>query len=119
MQYMLLIYTDPMQMPPVGSAEISQLLAGYRKATDTYKADKVWLAGDALQAADTATTVRLRGGKVQTMDGPFIETKEVLAGYYLLDCEDLDAAIKYAAMIPGAANGAIEVRPILDLSKFS
>ena len=81
------------------------MLAAYNKATETYKSDKVWRAGDALQPASTATTVKVRDGKAQTMDGPFAETKEMLAGYYLLECGDLDAAIKYAAMIPGAAIG--------------
>ena len=118
MQYLLLIYTDEAKMPAPGSKEFDEMLGAYTKATETYKADKVWRAGDALQPVATATTVKVRSGKIQTMDGPFAETKEMLAGYYLLDCKDLDEAIRYAAMIPGAAFGAIEVRPILDLTKF-
>ena len=66
-----------------------------------------------LQPAATATTVSVRGGKTETMDGSFAETKEQLGGYYLLDCTDLDEALKYAAMIPSAEHGRIEVRPIM------
>jgi hypothetical protein len=118
MQYMLLIYTDPAAGLTPGTPEFMDMLARYGKANETYQADGVYKAGDALQPPSTATTVKVRGGKVQTMDGPFAETKEMLAGYYLLDCKDLDAAIKYAAMIPGAEIGSIEVRPVVDLTKF-
>jgi hypothetical protein len=71
--------------------------------------------GDPLEGTETATTVRVRNGNVATTDGPFAETKEVLGGYYILDCKDLDEALGYAAKIPGAKNGAIEVRPIMEL----
>lgn len=118
MQYMLLIYSDPSQQPVPGTPEFGVQMAAYGTATQTYIADKVMVAGDALQPHTTATTVRLRGGKVQTLDGPFAETKEMLGGYYVLNCPDLDAAIRYAAMIPTAGNGAVEIRPVLDLSKF-
>ena len=74
------------------------------------------LAGDALKSVETATSVRVRGGKTETMDGPFAETKEQLGGFYLFDCANLDEAIKYAAMIPSARIGSVEVRPVLDLS---
>ena len=63
--------------------------------------------------AKAATTVRVRGGKTETTDGPFAETKEQLGGYYILDCKDLDEALAYAARIPSAASGSIEVRPIM------
>ena len=71
--------------------------------------------GDALQPTSTATTVRVQGGKggdVVTSDGPFAETKEVLGGFYLLECADLDEAIRWAAQIPGAWRGSVEVRPV-------
>ena len=71
------------------------------------------MAGDALQGADTATTVSVRAGKAETIDGPFAETKEQLGGYYLLDCTDMDEALKYAAMIPSSEFGRIEVRPVM------
>ncbi|UYV39377.1 YciI family protein [Rhodobacteraceae bacterium D3-12] len=62
-----------------------------------------------------ATCVRVRGGKTETMDGPFAETKEQLGGYYMFDCKDLDEALHYAAMIPVAETGTIEVRPVMEL----
>ena len=76
------------------------------------------LAGQALQGVDTATTVRVRAGKVSVVDGPFAETKEQLAGFYLIDASDLDEAISLASRIPPATIGSIEIRPAreLDLS---
>jgi hypothetical protein len=113
MKYIALIYVDPERMTPATSPEFGKMMDGYRIANETYARDGVYVAGDALQETSTATTVRVRNGKVETMDGPFAETKEQLAGYYVLDCANLDDAIRYAAMIPGAANGAVEVRPIM------
>ena len=75
--------------------------------------------GEALQESATATTVHVKGGKggeVVTMDGPFAETKEVLGGFYVLDCADLDEALRWAAQIPGAWLGKVEVRPVIDFS---
>jgi hypothetical protein len=80
-------------------------------------AEKVLTGGQALQPTSTATTVRVKGGKggeVVTSDGPFAETKEVLGGFYQLECADLDEAISWAAQIPGAWRGSVEVRPIID-----
>jgi hypothetical protein len=74
------------------------------------------LGGDPLHGNDTATTVRVRGGETLTSDGPFAETKEHLAGYYVIDVADLDAAIAWAAKIPSALHSAIEVRPVMDIS---
>ena len=70
-------------------------------------------AGDGLQPSTTATTVRVREGKILTTDGPFAETREQLGGYYLVEAKDLDAAIGIAARIPGAKSGSVEVRPIM------
>ena len=81
-------------------------------------AEKVITGGSALQPTSTATTVRVQGGKggdVVTSDGPFAETKEVLGGFYLLECADLDEAIHWAAQIPGAWRGSVEVRPVLQM----
>ena len=71
------------------------------------------VAGDALQSSTTATSVRKRGDKVETLDGPFAETREHLGGYYIIDCADLDQALHWAAQIPGAAYGTVEVRPLV------
>ena len=76
--------------------------------------------GEALQESANATTVHVtggaKGGDVVTTDGPYAETKEVLGGFYLLDCADLDEAIRWAAQIPGAWHGRVEVRPVIDFS---
>ena len=108
MQYMLLIYADPASQPEFGT----EMNAGYMAFNAKAKAAGVLKAGDALQPVTTATSIRVRGGKTETMDGPFAETKEHLAGYYLLDCKDLDEALAYAAEIPGAKIGTIEIRPV-------
>ena len=73
------------------------------------------MAGDPLEDTSAATTVRVRDGKRLTTDGPFAETKEVLGGYYVLDCENLDQALEYAAKIPSAEFGSIEVRPLMSV----
>ena len=72
------------------------------------------IAAHALQPVAAATTIRVRNGKLSTTDGPFAETKEQLAGFYLVDCKDLDEAIEWAAKIPGSEMGSVEVRPIID-----
>jgi hypothetical protein len=117
MKYMLLIYGDAKAGPQPGSAEFGAYMAGYGKATDAYEKAGVMRGGEALNDPSTATTVRVRNGKPGLTDGPFAETKEMLGGYYILDCPDLDAAIRYAAMIPDAATGAVEIRPVMDLSQ--
>lgn len=73
------------------------------------------LAAEPLHAADTATTVRVRNGQVTLFDGPFAETKEMLAGFYLVDAKDLNEAIRLAAAIPPAQHGSVEVRPVREL----
>ena len=88
-----------------------------RAATERYMAlgrESVTVDGAELQDADMATTVRVRDGETLTTDGPFAETKEQLGGYYLLDCGSLDEAIEFAARIPAAERGAVEVRPLVE-----
>lgn len=113
MKYMALIYTNAAKEPQYGTPEGEAMMAQYKAATAVYIRDGVLRGGDALQPASAATTVRVRGGKTETLDGPFAETKEQLGGFYIFECADLDAAIKYAAMIPGAAHGGVEVRPMM------
>jgi hypothetical protein len=115
MKYIALIYTAANSNPAYGSPEFGAQLAAYKNATDTYIKDGVMRGGDALHPTSTATTVRVRKGKTETLDGPFAETKEQLGGYYIFECTDLDAAIKYAALIPGAANGCVELRPVMNI----
>ncbi len=119
MQYIALIYSTPGEGPQPETPEWGPFMQGYMDATEVYKKDGVMVAGEPLHGTDQATSVRVRGGKTETMDGPFAETKEALGGFYIFDCDNLDAAIKYAAMIPTAAYGTIEVRPIMDMSGAS
>ena len=114
MQYALLIYTEePSEDAPadVMAAEFAE----YEKFTNHVRDRGAMLAGEALQPVATATTVRVVNGKTLTTDGPFAETKETLGGFYLVEAADLDEAIGFAAMIPGARHGSIEVRPIFDV----
>lgn len=113
MQYLLLIYWDEQIGANMGEAERQQLHADYRSYTQELVAAGVMRAGDALLPTSSATTVRVRGKQALTTDGPFAETKEALGGYYWVDVENLDEALKWAAKIPSARYGSIEVRPIL------
>ncbi len=114
MQYMLLIYGDPAVEPVYGTPEFATMMAGYAKLSEALNADGAMRSGEGLQGVETATTLRIRSGKVETMDGPFATTKEHLGGYYVIDVPDLDAALKYAAMVPSALYGSVEVRPLMN-----
>lgn len=114
MRYLLLIYGEP----PTGEPSPEQIQAemdAYATFTKDIAESGKLLAGEALEPPDTATSVRVRDGETLTTDGPFAETKEWLGGYYLVDCTDLDEAIEWAARIPGAKNGTIEVRPVWEV----
>lgn len=113
MRFLLLIYADPANEPVPGTPEWGAYLQSYGHYTETLEKDGKYVTGEALEGAETATTVSVRNGKTETMDGPFAETKEILGGYYLVDCADLDEAVKYAALIPTAAIGRVEVRPVM------
>jgi hypothetical protein len=115
MQYLALIYSTPEPTPDYGTPEFAAMMQEWKDVTQVYQDDGVMLGGNALQPVETATSLRLRDGKLETMDGPFAETKEQLGGYYLFECKDLDEAIKYAQMIPTARTGTVEVRPIMDV----
>ena len=89
----------------------------YFAFTDGLRASGRMVASEALQPTHTATTVRVRGGKISTTDGPFAETKEQLGGFYLVEATDLNEAIQIASRIPGARTGSVEVRPVVDFSQ--
>jgi hypothetical protein len=113
MQYALLIYNEePTEDVPQELIQAEQ--AAYDVFTRHIRERSALVAGEALQPTATATTVRVVDGKTITTDGPFAETKESLGGFYLVEAADLDEAIAYAAMIPGARHGSIEVRPVWD-----
>ncbi len=113
MRYMLLIYTNPhVNLTP---EEAQVVMAGHRAAMAEATARGFLRGAEPLYPTSTATTVRMRDGKPILSDGPFAETKEHLAGYYILDCDNLDQALEIAAMIPtacGGGNGCVEIRPI-------
>ena len=112
MQYILLIYGPEQQRQP-HPEEGLKMMSEYKEFTDDIKRTGHFKAGDALQSVKTATTVRVRDGKVQRTDGPFAETKEQLGGYYLVEAKDVDEALKIAERIPSARYGSIEVRPVV------
>lgn len=114
MKYMLLIFADPTAEPVYGTPAFEQMMAGYAALSARLAEDGIPFSGEGLQGVETATTLRVRGGKVETMDGPFAETRENLGGYYVIEVPDLDVALHYAAMIPSAAYGSVEVRPVMD-----
>ncbi|MGH7603070.1 MAG: YciI family protein [Gemmatimonadaceae bacterium] len=116
MKYLCLIYEDEQQMLK-RSGEASAMSPDYIAFTEGIQKSGHYLGGNALQPTHTATTVRSRGGKVSTTDGPFAETKEQLGGYYLIEGKDLNDAIQVAGRIPSARFGSIEVRPIMEFRK--
>jgi hypothetical protein len=113
MQYLLLIYRSEAEQGKMDASARQAMMGEYRAFTQSIIQSGNFKAGDALQPTATATTVRVRDGKMLTTDGPFAETREQLGGYYLVEARDLDAALGIAARIPGAKVGSIEVRPIM------
>ena len=110
MQYLLMIYSNEVEYAKLDAVTSQKVMAEYGAFTQSIIQSGNFKAGDRLQP--TATTVRVKDGKVLTTDGPFAETREQLGGYYLVEAKDLDAALGIAARIPGARYGSIEVRPI-------
>ena len=118
MQYMLLIYNDPSGWDSMPEGDRGAIYGAYGTFTEELQASGKYVAGDALQGLETATSVRVRDGETLTTDGPFAETKEVLGGYYLIDVETLDEALEWAARIPSAKVGQpVEVRPLQPMTR--
>jgi len=113
MEYMILIYADEKIYSDMPQAEMAAMMQEYGRYTEELEAAGVLRGGSELAPVHTATTVRLRDGKVVSTDGPFAETKEQLGGYYLIDCANLDEALHWAAKVPSAKDGSIEVRPLI------
>ena len=114
MKYMLLIHSDESVYPKMSEEDHGQLMAKYGQFTSEIQGAGVLLDSDRLRPTATATTVRVRDGETLTSDGPFAETKEQLGGFYTIDVGNLDEALSWAAKIPSATYGSIEVRPIWD-----
>ena len=117
MKYLCLIYENELGWAATPRSESDTLRADYAAYTDVYTKSGHVLGGNALQPTHTATTVRVRDGKLSTTDGPFAETREQLGGYYLLEAKDLNEAIQIAAKIPSAQSGSVEVRPIREFAR--
>ena len=120
MRYALLIVDSETAHPspePPAPEVIEQVMKAYTDYTQMLKDRGAYLGGEALQPNPTATTVRVQDGKSIVTDGPFVEAKEALGGFYLVEARDLDEALELAAACPGAQFGAIEVRPIMEFDE--
>ena len=114
MRYLCLLIGEPdIEAPVPGTPEFAQMLSDFESATRTMAADGVLVDSGPLQPPSAAATLRVRDGRPLVTDGPFAELKEQIGGYYVLDCADLDEALRWAATIPAARFGAIEIRPLL------
>jgi hypothetical protein len=113
MKYIALLYGEPDAGPAPGTPEFMKMLGEFQSATTAMADAGILVDSGPLQPTQAATTVRVRDGEIQLSDGPFAEIKEQLGGYYVLDCDDLDTALRYAAMLPSAKYGSVEVRPVM------
>ena len=116
MRYLCLIYDEEKKLGTMSKSESDTFMGEYGAFTEGIRKSGHYVGGEALQPVQTATTVRVRNGKVSTTDGPFAETKEQLGGFYLINARDLNEAIQVASKIPSARLGSVEVRPIHEFS---
>jgi hypothetical protein len=112
MNYMLMIYSEEAEAQARSQQELGQRYAAYGAYTAALKTAGILVASDRLQPVASATTVRVKAGKTEVLNGPYAETKEQLGGFYMIDVPDLDAALSWAARCPGASHGSMEVRPV-------
>ena len=117
MRYVCLIYDDEKKLGAMSQQESEAFMGAYVQFTEEIRKSGNYVAGESLQPVAAATRLRKRSGKLSTTDGPFIETKEQLGGFYLVEARDLDEARQIAARIPSVQTGTIEVRPVVDFSK--
>lgn len=113
MKYLCLICAETV-MEHMADADAASHFREYAGFTESIKKSGHFLGANRLKPADTATTIRVRDGKLLVTDGPFAETKEQFGGYYLIEAADLDEAIRVASRIPGARYGSVELRPVAD-----
>jgi hypothetical protein len=117
MRYVCLIYDDEKVINAMSKDQSDAFMGEYFSFSDDLNKSGKYVAGEALQPVGTATTLRMRNGKLSTTDGPFAETKEQLGGFYLIEAADLNEALQIAARIPSVRTGTIEVRPVIDFSQ--
>jgi len=114
MRYLCLLVAEPgIELPVPGSAEFGQVMEDFQTSTKAMADAGVLVSAGPLDPPQTARTLRLRDGWQAVTAGPFAEIKQVIGGYYVLDCADMDEALKWAATLPSARYGAIEVRPLM------
>jgi hypothetical protein len=119
MQYLLMLYANEAGWSNLTKEQQQQGVAAYAAYTEALKKAGAHISSNRLQPISAATTVRVADGKSQVLDGPYIDTKEQLGGYYLIDVPDLDSALSWAARCPGASHGTIEVRPVWAMSAYA
>ena len=112
MRYMILIHADEAAMANVPAETTYQMSAAYGAYTEALKKSGAWLAGERLRPTQATTSVRIADGKTNVIDGPYADTKEQLAGFYMIEAADIDTAIEWAARCPAASTGTVELRPI-------
>jgi len=112
MEYLLMVFSDPTQFEKLSPAQRESGMAAYGAYTSALKTAGILRGSNRLRPAGTATTVKVKTGKTEVLNGPYVETREQLGGYFLIDVVDLDAALSWAARCPGASHGAVEVRPV-------
>jgi hypothetical protein len=117
MKYLCLIYEEEDQARQIPKAEMDKVMGDYWAFQDAIQKSGHYVGGHALQPTQTATTLRMRNGKLSTTDGPFAETKEQLGGFYLIEAKDLNDALQVAARIPSVRWGSIEVRPLWEIER--
>jgi hypothetical protein len=113
-KFVLTLWEDQSTWGQASPEEIAKGNQAYQDVTDEMRSKGAFVAGEGIQPAETARSVRVRGEEISATDGPFAETKEQLSGFYLLECKDLDEAIQWAAKIPAAAKGVVDIRPVID-----
>ena len=119
MQYLLMLYANEAGWSNLTKEQQQQGVAAYVSYTEALKKAGVHVGSNRLQPISAATTVRVTDGKSQVLDGPYIDSKEQLGGYYLIDVPDLDSALSWAARCPGASHGTVEVRPVWAMSAYA
>ena len=117
MRYLCLIYDNEAELEAMPKDASEAFMGEYFAFTDEVRRTGHYVAGEALKPVATATTIRLRNGKLSATDGPFAETREQLGGFYLIEARDLNEAIQVASRIPSARTGSIEIRPIVNFEE--
>ncbi len=114
MKYMLILVSDPANEPTPGSAAFDPYMGEWHAYSTALNEAGAMVSGEALHDTESATTVKVRDGQRIVTDGPFIESKEIIGGFYVIDVADLDEALDWAARVPNSHFGTIEVRPVME-----